>query len=396
MKTKKYLYPLLMLTMTVMLSGCGNKPVNDDTASSETTVSIANPWRDCTEEEAYEYTPNGFSAPDGATDERWSICETADDKELPGTMVQLTFEYSGLEYTARQQPVPGEEIVDISGLYYNWTEEEEGVLAHWGGGQMPCRICRYIGDDVTVDLCLWFDIETGYAYSLSTQGQDLDGFDIQAIAEAMYDPSKQVGANAPAADTVSDESTDFDVSDVAGDAIESVDKTGADSDSGKLPAFVYDGDADIAAICDYLINEIASNYDAADVTIPYMKVVDTDDSDPDDTKVWGDFWVINYDLNGDVLEMASGGNYPGLMHLKKNSDGSCVVTEFEQVADGSDFIPSAKKIFGDRYDDFIKAQSDDKAMEEIRAEYIRGYVEANGLNITAYKDYGWDPVDLGL
>ena len=24
------------------------------------------------------------------------------------------------------------------------------------------------------------------------------------------------------------------------------------------------------------------------------------------------------------------------------------------------------------------------------------YVEANGLDIIAYKDYGWDPVDLGL
>ena len=176
---------------------------------------------------------------------------------------------------------------------------------------------------------------------------------------------------------------DTDVSDAEGEA-----------DTGALPPYVYDGDADIAAICDYLTNEVASNYDAADVSIPYMKVVDKDDSDPDDTKVWGDFWVINYDLKGDVLEMASGGNYPGLMHLKKNDDASFTVTDFEAVEDGSNFLQSAQKIFGDRYEDFAKAQADDEAMEKIRAEFIKDYVDANGLNITAYQDYGWDPVTL--
>ena len=44
------------------------------------------------------------------------------------------------------------------------------------------------------------------------------------------------------------------------------------------------------------------------------------------------------------------------------------------------------------YDDFAAAQADDEAMEKIRAEFIKDYVEANGLNITAYQDYGWDPV----
>ena len=188
---------LLIGTMAFLTAGCGGKPAADTAASSETAAEIANPWRACTEEEAYEYTPNGFSAPEQASNESWSICEAADDKVLPGTMVQLTFEYEGLAYTARQQPVPGEEITDISGLYYNWTEEEEGVLGRWGGGKMPCKICRYAGADVNIELCLWFDIETGYAYSLSTQAQDLAGFDIQAVAEAMYDPSKQIGANAP-------------------------------------------------------------------------------------------------------------------------------------------------------------------------------------------------------
>ena len=161
-----------------------------------------------------------------------------------------------------------------------------------------------------------------------------------------------------------------------------------------LPVYVYDGDAKIAAICDYLTKDIASQYSEAEVSIPYMQIIDTDDSNPEDILVWGDFWVMNYNLEGSVLVAGSGGNYPGLMHLQESSDGSYVVTEFEQVGDGSDFIPSAKKIFGDRYDEFSRVQSDNEAFEEIRKEYIQDYVKANGLNITAYQDYGWDPVTL--
>ena len=206
------LKPVALLISGIMAfsaAGCEYIPVAQNTALSGNTVAIANPWRDCTEEEAYQYTPNGFSAPDGATKESWSICEAADDKELPGTMVQLTFDYDGLAYTARQQPVPGEEITDISGLYYEWTAEEEGTLSNWGGGKMPCKLCRYVGKESTVDLCLWFDIETGYAYSLSTEAPDLDGFDIQAVVEEMYDPSKQIGANAPSTEALEEISRGF-------------------------------------------------------------------------------------------------------------------------------------------------------------------------------------------
>ncbi|WP_292213581.1 hypothetical protein [Butyrivibrio sp.] len=36
----------------------------------------------------------------------------------------------------------------------------------------------------------WYDVEIGISYSLSTQDKDLDGFDIQAVAEQMYDEIK--------------------------------------------------------------------------------------------------------------------------------------------------------------------------------------------------------------
>ena len=182
---------------------------------------------------------------------------------------------------------------------------------------------------------------------------------------------------------------------VADVSAESGTESGGGSGSSEgLPAYVYEGDAETAAICDYLTNVVAKDCPEADVSIPYMRIVDRDESDPEDTVVRGDFWVMNYNLEGDVLEMDSGGDYPGAMHLEKNSDGSFTVTDFDAVGDGSLFEPSARRIFGDKYDEFMAAQSDRDTMEEIRADFIRDYVKANGLNITAYKDYGWDPIKL--
>ena len=64
------------------------------------------------------------------------------------------------------------------------------------------------------------------------------------------------------------------------------------------------------------------------------------------------------------------------------------------VEDGSGFTESAKKIFGKYYDSFMKDGEDEKLREETRAQIIANYAAANNLKITAYKDYGWDPVTL--
>ena len=64
------------------------------------------------------------------------------------------------------------------------------------------------------------------------------------------------------------------------------------------------------------------------------------------------------------------------------------------VEDGFGFKESAKKIFGENYDLFMKEGEDEKVREEIRTQIVANYVAANNLNITAIKDYGWDPVAL--
>ena len=143
----------------------------------------------------------------------------------------------------------------------------------------------------------------------------------------------------------------------------------------------------------YIVETFGKQYSQADVCIPSVTVVATDESDPQDIKVWGDFWVFNYNIAGDTLKTASGGSHPGLFHLKKAGNGY-EVTAFDQVGDGSQFEPTARKIFGDRYEAFMKMYSDEKAREQNRAQGIAKYVKAHDLKVTMYQDYGWPAVKL--
>ena len=147
-----------------------------------------------------------------------------------------------------------------------------------------------------------------------------------------------------------------------------------------------------AAIGRYM-KDLADNSTAGMHCIPYSLIVETDEENPDDIRVWGDFWVENYDQAGDTLKSVSGGSHPGCMHVKKTDDGF-EVFQFDAVGDGSDFIPTAKSIFGDRYDAFMALISNDDAKKAARAQSILDYAEANNLDISFYQDYGWPAVNI--
>ena len=165
-----------------------------------------------------------------------------------------------------------------------------------------------------------------------------------------------------------------------------------DEASGKLPVYKYNGDDKLtAAVYQFMIDDYASQYDKSDVSIPCIMIVGTDESDSEDIRVYGDFWLLNYDLEGDTLECKSGGSYPGCIHFKK-IDSGYEALKMDMVEDGSGYTPSAKKIFGDMYEDFEKVSSDDQAREKTRAQIISDYVKDNKLSITKYHDFGWDPV----
>ena len=147
------------------------------------------------------------------------------------------------------------------------------------------------------------------------------------------------------------------------------------------------------AIDDYLVNEIGKNYAQSDVCIPYVYVVSMDETNSDDIRVWGDFWVFNYELSGDTLKTASGGSHPGLMHVRKTENGF-EVTSFDAVADGADNLPTAKKIFGDKFGAFSELNSDQERREEKRMQITADYVKKHNLSAKLLQDFGWPAVEL--
>ena len=156
-------------------------------------------------------------------------------------------------------------------------------------------------------------------------------------------------------------------------------------------AYGYAGSDPVeAAVYKYLAEEVSKDYDDAEVHIPTVNIVHIDFTPKDEILVYGDFWIENYNVEGDTLKCVSGGHYPGMMQVSKDY----VVTDFKQAADGEDFDSSAKEIFGDHYDDFMKIYSDSDLRNELRKVTVTDYVNLNGLSVTKFQDEGWDPVKI--
>ena len=144
---------------------------------------------------------------------------------------------------------------------------------------------------------------------------------------------------------------------------------------------------------DYLVNEIGKDYAQGDVCIPYSYVISADEGNPEDILIWGDFWVFNYKISGDTLKSVSGGNHPGLMHVKKTEAGY-KVTNFDAVADGADNLSSAKAIFGDKFDAYQEFSGAAEKREMERLRFTSEYVKKHNMSVTMLQDYGWPAVEL--
>ena len=164
--------------------------------------------------------------------------------------------------------------------------------------------------------------------------------------------------------------------------------------NGRICAYVSQNEEDDAfAAIDRYMMEIGADYAPGEHCIPYRLVVAADTDDSDDIQVWGDFWVENYNQVGDTLKSVSGGSHPGCMHVMK-TDLGYEVWKFDAVGDGSTFEPTAKAIFGDRYDDFMALTSNDELKKNAREESILDYVKAHKLAVSCYQDFGWPAVGL--
>ena len=161
-----------------------------------------------------------------------------------------------------------------------------------------------------------------------------------------------------------------------------------------LPAFVYQGDAPyVAQICDWLLAEEAELYMEGDVAIPSPVILETDDTDPGDIRVWGNFSLYWYELRGTTLFAVSGGELPGCFHLRREGDG-CAVVSLDRAEDGDGYEESLERIFGVREGLLEKLLDSDAADGDAALQFVADYVRWNGLHITQRQDFGWAPQAL--
>lgn len=147
-------------------------------------------------------------------------------------------------------------------------------------------------------------------------------------------------------------------------------------------------------INNYLVDSIGSQYSQGDMCIPVIAMTCSDGLQGDSVLMWGDYWVFNYKIVGDTLKCVSGGNHSGKMLLKKNENGEFQVMSFEQVEDGAGNMESAKRIFGEYYDAYLGANSDEAYREKARVGSISDYVKAHKLPVKYYQDYGWPAKEI--
>ncbi len=167
----------------------------------------------------------------------------------------------------------------------------------------------------------------------------------------------------------------------------------ADSVQATSPSVAADDSTYFSAIDRYLVDSICSHYAEAAIHVPLPSIVAVDEQNADDIKVWGEFWVMNYNLVGDTLKMVSGGSHAGLMHVRRAEKGF-EVTAFDQVGDGSLFEKTAREIFGDKYDAFMAVYSNQETRNKRHEEQLSEYVKKHNIAATMYQDNGQGALPL--
>ena len=168
-----------------------------------------------------------------------------------------------------------------------------------------------------------------------------------------------------------------------------------------LPAYVCPLEDPVeAAVADWIVASYAEYLaqEEGSVTIPAPMLFRREPVDDARLRVYGTLWVMSYVLKDKTLECISAMEVPAVLILEER-DGAWTVTEADTAGEGDDYLLDiARFAAGDaELEDAYAAGADlsEEPLLGIRTRYIRDYVRANGLDVTAYQDPYWEPVPLG-
>ncbi|MBO4896954.1 MAG: hypothetical protein J5590_01485 [Clostridia bacterium] len=152
---------------------------------------------------------------------------------------------------------------------------------------------------------------------------------------------------------------------------------------GRTPDYVaWEPYLDVVA--DYILKEEGKNYAETDIKIPVPVVRFMDDTDKENIKIWADFIIDGFKIDGDNLVHESGGTSCGVIILKEDGDSYSVV-DYKTAEDGAHFEPTLKEICEgdeDLYNKFIYAEEYKKQVEH---DIISDYVSKNNIKVTSYQ-----------
>ena len=139
---------IIVLVCFFMISHMKNK--NEEKI---TTTQIANPMKKSTPQEIINTIGVKFNEPKNVTEINYFI--------ISNQVAQMNFIKDGISFTSRIKPA--NQFEDISGMYFNWNNEQDCKIA-WCSGKI------YFMNDAenkNPGICIWYDVAPGLMYSLS-------------------------------------------------------------------------------------------------------------------------------------------------------------------------------------------------------------------------------------
>lgn len=160
---------LISIFMIMLVSCSGKKSAVNTTANK--TIGLPNPVQESTAEDIAKELNVKFAVPDGAKNIRYSI--------VSGNLAQMDFILNEAECTARIKR--DAESEDISGFYYNWSNETPCTVGA-NAGIAKWQITE-VGE--AVGICLWQNRASNLTYSVSMK-KNADSEKLIALANAVY------------------------------------------------------------------------------------------------------------------------------------------------------------------------------------------------------------------
>ena len=160
---------LISIFMIMLVSCSGKKSAVNATANK--TIGLPNPVQESTAEDIAKELNVKFAVPDGAKNIRYSI--------VSGNLAQMDFIWNEAECTARIKR--DAESEDISGFYYNWSNETPCTVGE-NAGIAKWQITE-VGE--VVGICLWQNKASNLTYSVSMK-KNADSEKLIALANAVY------------------------------------------------------------------------------------------------------------------------------------------------------------------------------------------------------------------